>query len=81
MVTEKILGAAYWASYFINGDASGLDDEEQAAADKWFEDNEVIDVIDCDDESHFSWSYGFHADPRFKGGELLEYTCVVGLEY
>ena len=72
MTFEKILGASYWASYFINGDASSFDDEEQAAADAWLEKNEVLDVVDCG-EPFFSWNYDLYADPRFRGGELVEY--------
>ena len=83
MKTENLLGASYWASSFINGDASGMDDEEIQAADAWFEKNDVLDVIDVardEDgeamEPYFANWYGVHADPRFQGGELIEYVVV-----
>jgi hypothetical protein len=33
--TYKDIGYAHWASYIINGDASGLEEEEIEAADNW----------------------------------------------
>jgi hypothetical protein len=33
--TYKDMGYAHWASYIINGDCSGLDDEEIEAAEDW----------------------------------------------
>ncbi|HSG62640.1 MAG TPA: hypothetical protein VLA24_14525 [Pseudomonadales bacterium] len=27
----------HWAPYFVNGDASGLEDEDQKQADAWFD--------------------------------------------
>ncbi len=73
--TYTLQGAAHGACYLINGDASGLTDEEIAECDRWCErelaDNEeIIDV----GEPYFSWSYGFHTGSKFKGGELAEYT-------
>jgi len=32
---DEITGVAYWASYLINGDDSGIAVEEKALADKW----------------------------------------------
>ena len=84
MKTEGIFGASYWASYFINGDASGMEDEEIQAADAWFEKNEVLDVIDVardEDgeavEPFFSGNYDLYADPRFRGGDLIEYVVIL----
>jgi hypothetical protein len=33
--TYTDMGYAHWASYLINGDASGLEEEEIEAADNW----------------------------------------------
>jgi hypothetical protein len=33
--TYKDMGYAHWESYLINGDASGLEEEEIEAADNW----------------------------------------------
>lgn len=36
---------ACWASYFINGDASGLSDAEQSEADAWIAENPDLDHL------------------------------------
>jgi hypothetical protein len=40
-----------WASYLINGDASGLDDNEQKACDSWLASlapyTDCLDCLDC----------------------------------
>ena len=77
LTERKVIGAAYWASYLINGDASGLEDYEQAECDAWLkrelERNE--DIVDCG-EPYFSWSYGFYTGAPVRGGELVEYTVL-----
>jgi hypothetical protein len=60
------LGSAYWASYLINGDASGMTDEEIALAETWLE-RVGGDVVDCG-EPFFSWSYGLHTGTQCAGG-------------
>jgi hypothetical protein len=77
---EKAKGAAYWASYFVNGDSSGMDDEEIVAADKWLEFNNVAFVVDVEGEPHFSNLYGLYADDRFQGGDLIEYVFQVNAD-
>lgn len=73
-----ILGASCWASYLINGDASGLDETERAECDAWCARELAAnqDIVDCG-EPYFSWSYGLHTGSRFQGGELVEYTVIV----
>jgi hypothetical protein len=75
--TETIKASAYWASYLINNDASGLDDAELALADAWLvqhglERAEFVDVA----EPFFSWYYGFHTGADCQGGDLAEYTVI-----
>jgi hypothetical protein len=50
-------GAACWASYLINGDASGLRDAERLLADAWRE-REIGPncVIVCCSQPYFSWN-------------------------
>lgn len=72
---ETVKGAACWASYLINGDASGIDEAERALCDAWCKHSTVADVVDCADEAHFSWYFGFHTGHTCSGGDLLEYTC------
>lgn len=70
---EKEPGAAYWASYLVNGDASGIDETERALADAWLERMGAADVVDVG-EPYFSWSYGFHTGAACSGGDLAEFT-------
>ena len=37
MKTETFTAPAHWACYFINDDASGMDDADIRAADEWIE--------------------------------------------
>ena len=75
---ERIMGAPAWASYFINGDDSGLDNSERELADNWLKFNAVLEVLDVADEPHFTWHYPTHVPgSRFQGGEIVEYQVVV----
>jgi hypothetical protein len=75
---RKILGAAHWASYLINGDASGLMPEEKELCDAWLarELGSGEDIVSCEDESHFSWNYGLYTGADCAGGDLLEYMVI-----
>jgi hypothetical protein len=70
-------GSAYWASYLINGDASGLSDEERAQADAWCErelgPNDA--VIDCG-EPWFTWSYQLYTGVACCGGDVVDYRVM-----
>jgi hypothetical protein len=53
---ETVTGTApsFWASYFINGDSSGMEDEEIAQADKFAEwlGGDIVDCVDADFMHH-----------------------------
>lgn len=75
-----VTGAAHWASYLVNGDASGLDTRERWEADQWTKRNgiEVCDVArDAageGEESRFTWSYQVHCpDSEARGGSVVDY--------
>ena len=74
---RTVEGSAYWATYLINGDASGMTDDETTECDRWCErelaDNE--DIVDCG-EPFFSWSYGWHTGSKYAGGDLVKYTVI-----
>lgn len=76
--TRTITGAAYWAPYIINGDSSGLEPAEIALCDAWeareLEPGESI--VDCEEESRFSWSYDLHTGADCRGGDVLDYTVL-----
>jgi len=74
---------AYWASYLINGDATGFDyhntpddpnagDRYQAEVDAWLESEGNPWVVDCG-PSHFSW----RNDANNMGGDVCEYVAHV----
>jgi hypothetical protein len=74
----ELKGASYWASYLINGDASGLEPDEKALCDAWL-DRELpagFSIVNCAEESHFSWSYDLWTGSDCRGGDLLDYTAV-----
>lgn len=53
---------SYWASYFINGDNSGMEDEEIKAADAFIESIGLGGPVDAKDEEEYSsrhdaWAY------------------------
>jgi hypothetical protein len=61
---------AYWASYLINGDASGLDDGEQQQIDRWMRNNRPGYPLDCGEESWFAHSN----DATNLGDDVMEFT-------
>lgn len=81
MKTETYTLPAYWASYLVNGDGSGLEDEEITEIDAWCErerhrigaEFDTFVCVDCSEESEFSW----HNDATTMGGDVLDYTFQV----
>lgn len=80
----EVTGPAAWASYFINGDASGLDPGEADKADAWMLREGVASVVsdktDEDGESEgerFTWSMRLYApELDCDGGHVLTYICA-----
>lgn len=71
---------AYWTSYLVNGDASGLDDREKALADEWIANQAPWYVVDVKrneegeaEESRFTWSYSLYGGDA-KGGDVCDYV-------
>jgi hypothetical protein len=60
---------AYYASYLINGDASGLTDDEQIAVDKFILESDVGWCVGCSDDSWFAGSN----DMDNLGGDVMEF--------
>jgi hypothetical protein len=61
---------AYWASYIVNGDASGLEDGEQQEIDNFCTSCDLGDCLDMANEDEFSW----HNDANNLGGSTAEFT-------
>jgi hypothetical protein len=80
METTTATAPAYWASYLINGDASGIDDDDREACDSWLESLDgwyVVGVADDDDgepmEAYFARSHDA-SDYSPLAGDVLEYV-------
>ena len=67
------IGAACWASYLINGDASGLSNEERELADAWLAREVAANgaIIDCG-EPYFTWHYDLFTGAAYRGGDVVE---------
>lgn len=63
---------AYWASYLINGDASGMSREDLIACNDWLNARKLRKDYFCDvsDEAWFAWAN----DATSTGGDVLEYS-------
>lgn len=72
---EQITGPAHWAPYLINGDISGLTDEDIEAINLWLEREGVAEVLSCGDEAYFTWHMKLHCpELGCNGGSVLDYT-------
>jgi hypothetical protein len=68
--TETYTAPSAWASYLINGDASGIDNDDLAAADAMLETLDLSWPVDCQDA-------GFIHRPDFGfGGDCQTYTFL-----
>lgn len=63
MTVESYTAPSAWASYFINGDASGIDDDEQALADKWIEWVGSGAPVDCEDAGFIHYHDAYNVMP------------------
>lgn len=62
---------AYWASYLINGDASGLEDSDEEQIRAFMASHRDIgSCMDCSEESWFS----HRNDANALGGDVCEFT-------
>jgi hypothetical protein len=71
------IGAACWASYLINGDASGLTDEERKLADAWCDRELGHDdaIVDCG-EPYFTKHYDLFTGADYRGGDVVDYRVL-----
>ena len=72
MITETFTLPVYWASYLVNDDASGLEDNEQDEIDAWLDANAPGVCVDVSED------YGFcHTnDANNIGGDCAVYTFM-----
>ena len=76
---DTVTGPAHWASYLVNGDASGLEPHEIEAADRWHASLAPHSVVDTarnehgeGDEPRFSWNFRLHGGDA-DGGDVIDY--------
>lgn len=63
---------AYWASYLINGDASGLETGEREVIDQYLASEGLPMPVSCSDEAWFAW----RNDATRLGGDVMEYVFL-----
>jgi hypothetical protein len=73
MTFVKMKMPVYWASYLINGDASGLEPGEADHIERYLSKEGVRHVLDVSDEPHFTHYYAMYGG-RYDAGEVVEYT-------
>ena len=63
---------AHWACALINGDESGMSEEESAALDRWIKDTRPGYCLGCSDEPEFCTNHD--ADEYALAGDCLTFT-------
>lgn len=71
--TFTVTGYSHWASHLINGDPSGLSDEDFAELQAWLAFNDVHDhdCLNCSEESYFGTPDG---PATLLQGDVVDYT-------
>lgn len=55
----------HWASYFVNGDASGLEDSDQESADLWWQATFKDKPVSCVGIDQDEWFAKYHDAHRY----------------
>jgi hypothetical protein len=84
VLAQQFTGAAYWASYLVNGDSSGLSEREKHAADKWLESIAPYEPVDLERDgsgevvdSHIGrLNFLYPEGEQFLQADLVEYECA-----
>jgi len=64
---------AHWASYLINGDASGISLVEKLECDAFLKSHGLPMPVSCSDEEWFSW----RNDANTLGGSVMDFTFLL----
>lgn len=74
----EVIGPAFWASYLVNGDASGLTADEKARADAWLARESVRVVSTADDTEWFTNALDIYApECGYRAGSAITYLAEV----
>lgn len=74
----KLTAPDYWASYLINGDASGLEQEEIDSCDLWLEREFSKAPVSCVGAEYVGFLWRHDARGFALAGDCIEYTFLVG---
>jgi len=78
IICDEIDGVAHWASYFINGDDSGLDECDKRLADIWLSSiAPYYPVSTVEGSERFTWS-GTLYGADCSGVTVCTYICYSG---
>jgi hypothetical protein len=72
--TIDVTAPSHWASYLINGDASGMEDDEIAACNAWIAREGVGMPVSCEDAG-FIWYHDARPECPF-GADCQTYTFL-----
>ena len=73
-ITEEL--PIYWASYLINGDSSGLEDNEEILIKDTLEHLELYSSQCVSVSDDYSFRYGRSDLPDLEGGDYAVYTFI-----
>ena len=65
---------AHWASVLVNGDYSGLSDEDEVELSRWMDWHAPGHLLDVGSAAFFAWRHD--ASPAVAACDCLEYTFV-----
>lgn len=71
--TEKYILPEIWATYLMYGDDSSLSETEVQYIDKFTEKYNLMDCVDCSEETWFQWAN----DAMLQGCTVAEYTFTL----
>jgi hypothetical protein len=72
--TDIVEAPIHWNAYLINGDCSGMDEEQIEACDKYFA---GMQVLDCNTDTERFTNCADLFGSTSKGDTVCEYTVVV----
>ena len=78
MKTVILTAPIYWSSYLINADASGFEDDEIEACDRWLKaqfSRQSYSCVDCIDAGFMRWHDAASFYPL--AADCAEYTFIV----
>ena len=72
---QEFTAPSHWASALVNGDYSGLDDDDAAACDA-FASSLPDMVVSCEDEEFFTWNHDAAPFVDVPGATCLTYIVL-----